>query len=442
MSTLEKTGKTAGDTPAQAPSDDAPTVEELDKKYAEDTPNAEFATLLEESDKQNYREVSTGEKVTGTLREIGESTAFIDFGGRSEASIDIQELRDKSGELKYKTGDTIEAFVASTDSEIRLTFSLRVSSRQLLRHAHQNDMPIAGKVTGFNTGGLVVNIGGLRAFCPMSQIDTGYCNDPASYAGQTHNFKIVELRGRNNVVVSRRAYLEEENRKKADEMRQQLSEGEENRKKADEMRQQLSEGEERTGTITRIERFGSFVDLGGVEGLVHVSEISHTRVENPRSVLKKGEEVRVKIIGLKNLGKKNERISLSIKALEKDPWDTVAERYQSGSIITGKVVSIQNFGAFVEIEPGIEGLIHISQFVSGKRISNPSEVVSVGQEVKTLIREIDSRKKRISLSMRAVEEQDRQTAEVEDMAAFKSKQTQESQSDNAMADALRRAGLA
>ena len=287
MSTPETTRETAGDTPANAPSDDAPTVEELDKKYAEDTPDTEFATLLEESDKQNYREVSTGDKITGTIREIGDSTAFIDFGGRSEGSIDIQELRDESGELKYKTGDTIEAFVANTDGEIRLAFSLRVSSRQLLRQAHQNDMPIAGKVTGFNTGGLVVNIGGLRAFCPMSQIDTGYCDDPASYAGQTHNFKIVELRGRNNVVVSRRAYLEEENRKKADEMRQQLS-----------------EGEERTGTITRIERFGSFVDLGGVEGLVHVSEISHTRVENPRSVLKKGEEVRVKIIGLKNLGKK------------------------------------------------------------------------------------------------------------------------------------------
>ena len=208
------------------------------------------------------------------------------------------------------------------------------------------------------------------------------------------------------------------------------------------MRQQLSEGEERSGIITRIERFGIFVDLGGIEGLVHVSEISHARVENPRSVLKKGEEVRVKILGLKNLGKKNERISLSIKALEKDPWDTATERYREGSVITGKVVSIQNFGAFVEIEPGIEGLVHISQFVSGKRISNPSEVVSVGQEVKALIREVDSHKKRISLSMRAVEESARQTAEIQDMAAFKSKQTQESQSDNAMADALRRAGLA
>ncbi|MDE2701160.1 MAG: S1 RNA-binding domain-containing protein, partial [Gemmatimonadota bacterium] len=170
MSTPETTRETAGDTPANAPSDDAPTVEELDKKYAEDTPDTEFAALLEESDKQSHREVSTGDKVTGTIREIGDSTAFIDFGGRSEASIDIQELRDESGELKYKAGDTIEAFVASTDGEIRLAFSLRVSSRQLLRQAHQNDMPIAGKVTGFNTGGLVVNIGGLRAFCPMSQI--------------------------------------------------------------------------------------------------------------------------------------------------------------------------------------------------------------------------------------------------------------------------------
>ncbi len=423
MNNSDKTPRNA--TPASEAPAKSPSVKELDKEYADNAPSTEFATLLEESDSRNYREVSTGDKITGTLREIGASVAFVDFGGRSEASIDLQELRDESGALKYEIGDTIEAFVASTDGDVRLTLSLRVSSRQMLRQAYQNDIPIKGKVTGFNTGGLVVNVGGLRGFCPMSQIDTGYCHDPASYAGQTLTFKIVELRGRNNVVVSRRAYLQEERRKKADELRQQLS-----------------EGDERPGTITRLEYFGAFVDLGGVEGLVHVSEISHTRVANPRAVLRKGQDVRVKVLGLKNLGKKNERVALSLKALKKDPWDKVAEQYRVGNVVTGKVVSIQNFGAFVELEPGVEGLVHISQFVSGKRISNPSEIVSVGQEIKALIREVNPRQKRISLSMRAVEEEARQTAEVEDMAAFKSKQSQEHQSDNAMAEALRRAGLA
>ena len=427
MNTPDKTQRNAtdapaGETPVAPPSD---SVEALDKQYAADESSAEFAALLEESDRQNYREVSSGEKITGTLREIGPSVAFIDFGGRSEASIDIRELSDPSGALKYKTGDAVEAFVASTDGEIRLTLSLRASSRQMVRQAHQNDMPIEGKVTGFNSGGLVVNVGGLRGFCPMSQIDTEYCHDPASYAGQTLTFKIVELRGRNNVVVSRRAYLQEELRKKADEVRRQLS-----------------KGDEKSGVITRIEPFGAFVDLNGVEGLLHVSEISHARVKHPREVLKKGQEVRVKILGLKNLGKKNERVSLSLKALKKDPWDTVTDRYQVGQVIAGKVVSIQNFGAFVEIEPGVEGLVHISQISSEKRISNPGEAVSVGQEIKALIREINRRQKRISLSMRAVEEEARQTAENEDMAAFKSNQARESQSDSAMAEALRRAGLA
>jgi len=409
---------------AQATSSAEPSIEELDKQYDDDGPSAEFASLLEESGGANHREVNAGEKVTGTLKEIGDSISFIDFGGRSEGAIDTQELRDEKGELKHKSGDTIEAIVSSTDGEIRLTISLRSSSRQVLKQAFENGVPVEGKVTGFNTGGLVVNVGGLRGFCPMSQIDSGYVEDPASYAGQTLTFKIVELRGRNNVVVSRRALQEEENRKKAGELRKQLA-----------------EGQDIKGTITRIERFGAFVDVGGIEGLIHVSEISHTRVENPRDVLQKGQEVHVKIIQLKDLGEKNERISLSLKALAEDPWNAIVEQYKEGSIINGKVVAIQNFGAFVEIEPGVEGLVHISQLVSGKRISNPSEVVTIGQEVKALVREIDRRQKRISLSMRAVEEDAQQTAEAEDMAAFESKQ-QESESDNAMTEALRRAGLA
>ena len=402
-------------------------IEDLDKQYANDGPSKEFAELLAESEqKDNHREVSVGEKVTGTLQSVTDSIAFVDYGGRSEASIEVQELKDEDGELKYNSGDVIEAYVASTEGEVRLTLSMRTSSPEMLQQAKDKGIPVEGKVTGFNDGGLVVNLSGARAFCPMSQIDMGFVEDPASYAGRTLPFKIVELRGRNNVVVSHRAYLEEENSKKADELRKQLA-----------------VDQEIVGKVTRLERFGAFVDLGGVEGLVHVSEISHTRVDSPGDVLQKGQELRVKILELKDLGGKEERISLSVKAMEADPWDKATEEFREGEVVTGKVVSTPNFGAFVELAPGIEGLIHISQLSSGKRISNPTEVVSVGQEVQARVQEINRRQKRISLSMRAVEEDAEQKAAAEDMAAFKAQQETQTSGDagNAMAEALRRAGL-
>ncbi|MCZ6634397.1 MAG: 30S ribosomal protein S1 [bacterium] len=408
-------------------SSDTQNVEKLDKQYADDAPSTEFAALLEQSDQEtNHKEVSVGERISGTLQNIGDSVAFVDYGGRSEAAIDTQELKNETGTLAYQSGDTLEAYVANTDGEVRLTLSLKASSREILRKAFENKIPIEGKVTGFNTGGLVVNMGGIRGFCPMSQIDTGYCEDPASYATQTLSFMITEIRGSRNLVVSRRAYLEAEAAKKAEEIRKNLK-----------------EGAEMTGTVTRIERFGAFVDLGGIEGLVHVSEISHARVENPRSVLQKGQELKVKILALKALGSQNERISLSMKALEADPWDALEEQFKQGDVINGKVVSIQNFGAFVELIPGIEGLVHISQLSTGKRVATPKDVVSIGQEVKAMIREIDLKKRRVSLSMRALEEEAKQSAEAQDMAAFKTKQQEHtSNSDGSMADALRRAGLA
>lgn len=407
---------------------DSQNIEDLDKQYTDDGRSDEFAALLAESDSQSdRREVSAGEKVTGILQEIGDTVAFVSYGGRSEAAIDTLDLKDESGNLKYKTGDSIEAYVASTDGEVRLTLSLKTGNSDVLRQAFENGIPIEGRVTGFNPGGLVVSVSGARAFCPMSQIDTRFSEDPAAFAGQTLTFKILELRGRNNIVLSRRAYLEEENAKQANELRKKLV-----------------EGSEMVGVVTRLERFGAFVDLGGVEGLVHVSEIDHTRVENPGDILQKNQEVRVKILEIKNLGEKNERISLSLKALQEDPWDKTIAQFSEGAVVTGKVVSIQNFGAFVELTPGVEGLVHISQLSAGKRVSKPTEIVSIGQEVKAVIREIDRKQRRISLSMRAVEEGAQQSAEAEDMAAFKSMQKEQTTTDtgNAMLEALRKAGLA
>ena len=406
---------------------DTQNIEDLDKQYTDDGPSTEFATLLSESEKEEtHREVSTGEKVTGIIQDIRDSVVFVNYGGRSEAALDIQDVKDESGALRYKVGDQIEAYVTSTDGEVQLALSLKNSGREMLQQAYESGIPIEGKVTGFNPGGLVVSVGGVRAFCPMSQIDIQFSEDPAQYAGQTLTFKILELRGRNNVVLSRRACLEEEARKQAEQVRQTLV-----------------EGAEMNGKITRLERFGAFVDLGGIEGLIHVSEISHTRVESPGDVLQKGQDVLVKILELKNLGEKNERISLSLKALLEDPWDTVTAQLREGEVVAGKVVSLQNFGAFVELVPGVEGLVHISQISAGKRISKPGEVLSVGQEVKVLVREINRKQRRISLSMRAVEESAQQSAEAEDMAAFKTSQkTQTADAGNAMAEALRKAGLA
>jgi len=203
----------------------------------------------------------------------------------------------------------------------------------------------------------------------------------------------------------------------------------------------LKPGTDLTGKVTRVERFGAFVDIGGVEGLVHVSEINHARVENPRDLMSTGDEVKVRILELKDLGSPKERISLSMKALAPDPWEGVVERFREGEVISGKVVSIQKFGAFVEIVPGVEGLVHISQ-LAGRRVSKPGDVVTAGQEVRARIQSIDRVQRRVSLSIKAVEEEATQVAQAQDMKAFKDKQQVTTQGDQGpMADALRRAGL-
>ena len=402
-------------------------INDLDKRYMGEGPSTEFANLLEqEKHEPEQKTVVVGQKVSGAIQKIDASSAFIDFGGRSEAVIDLQELRTGSGDLLIKEGDNLEAYVASLEGEIRLTKSLKSSNRQAIRDAFESGVPIDGRVTGFNKGGLVVNLGGMRAFCPLSQIEMGFCSEPESYASKTLSFKILELKnGGRNVVVSRRAILEEE-AKAAGKL----------------LREKLSVGDEITGNVRRLERFGAFVDIGGVEGLLHVSEISHTRVNNPGTVIKAGDEVTVKILDMQNLGGKKERISLSIKALQPDPWSEIHETLREGEVVSGKVVSLQNFGAFVEVAPGIEGLVHISQISGEKRIGSPAEVLALGQEVQTRVQQIDRAQHRISLSIRAVAEHAEQAAEAQDMSDFQAKEKElASDAENTMAEALRKAGL-
>jgi small subunit ribosomal protein S1 len=401
-------------------------VNELDKKYVDEKSTNEFAEMLEQdSEKQKQIDVSVGQRISGTIQKIDESAAFVDFGGRSEAVIEIMELKNAEGELTHQVGEQIEAYVSSLEGEVRLTLSLKANSQLLIRQAYENKIPVDARVTGFNSGGLVINLGGKRAFCPVSQIDTQHCEDLASYAGQTLTFKIVEFRdGGRNIVLSRRAHLEAEAREKAKDLLDNLK-----------------VGVEMTSKVTRIEKFGAFVDLGGIEGMVHVSELSYSRVGHPKDVLSTGDEVQVKILELKGLGGDKERISLSIKALLPDPWFETLEKFREGDVITGTVTSIQQFGAFVQVAPGVEGLVHISQLAS-TRTSRPADVVSVQQSVQAKILKIDREQKRISLSMKAVTEDAQDTAETKEIEEFKSKSSAtQGDAESPMADALRKAGL-
>jgi len=341
-------------------------------------------------------DVSVGDRVRGRIISIGEVDAFVDFGGRSEASITATELLDEDGAPRYKVGDEIEAIVASVEDGVLLTLSGRAValSTEMLREAFRNHIPVEGLVKQINRGGFEVVVSGVRGFCPISQIDSKYVESPNEFVGQKLSFRITEWQdGGRNLVLSRRAVLEEQ---------------EEHRR--EELRAKIVEGTEFEGVITRVQPFGVFVDLGGIEGLVHVSELSHGRVENPSDHFARNQKITVKVIKVENLGKAKERISLSIRELLPDPWESEVAKFHEGSVVRGKVVSLANFGAFVELAPGLDGLVHLSE-LSHKRVAHPKEAVSEGNEVDVQILEIDRVKRRISLSLKRLEKADEMRAE-------------------------------
>jgi small subunit ribosomal protein S1 len=290
---------------------------------------------------------------------------------------------DKAELEGLDVGDPIEATVVKTGAEIRVSRKLIKGRASLdsLRGAYESRLPVEGKVTGRNKGGFEVSVAGLRAFCPLSQIALGKIENPDSFVGQTIEFRVTELSddGR-RIVVSRAALLKEE---AAD--------------RAAETRGRIVPGAELTGRVKTLTPFGAFVDLGGVDGLLHVSEMSRRRVTDPKDVVQIGQEVRVKVIKVENDGK---RISLSMKDQEPDPWHDVAERFAPGTEFTGRIVRSTDFGYFVEVEPGVDGLVHVSQLPHG--IKPGDAEVAIGASVQGWVREVDPSKKRLSLSLRAI----------------------------------------
>ena len=334
-----------------------------------------FAEAFEAS--LNFKTPEQGELLRGQIVSISGDDAFVSYGGPSEAVMAAAELDG------LDIGDTVEGTVVKTAPEIRISRKLArgKASLDMLRQMYENRLPVEGKVAARNKGGFDVNVGGLRAFCPLSQIALGKIENADQFIGQTHEFRVTELSddGR-RIVVSRAALLKETAAQKAQETRKAIA-----------------VGAEMEGTVKTITPFGAFVDLGGVDGLLHVSEMSRRRVTDPKEVVTEGQHVRVKVIKLENDGK---RISLSMKDQEPDPWGDVGDRYPVGAQFSGTIVRTTDFGLFVEVEPGIDGLVHYSQLPFGVKRGDDS--IAIGTHVTGWVREVDPSRKRLSLSLREI----------------------------------------
>lgn len=344
-----------------------------------------MADLLDAYEKDKKPRVHVGDKIKGEIIAIGKDTVFVDTGTKIDGVVDIEELLDAERNLNYKVGDTLELYVMSIRSS-GITLSRAISGvggEHILEEAFEKAVPIEGKVKAQVKGGFEIELVKRRAFCPISQIDLKYVNNPEDYVGHSFEFIITKFEeGGKNVVVSRRVLLEQEQQK----IREAFF-------------RDLVVGAVVDGRVTKLMPFGAFVELTpGVEGMVPISEMGWSRTEKVEDILAVGQTIKAKIIVVSG-----EKITLSLKQVSADPWDTVLERYKPGDKLRGKVMRLSNFGAFVELEPGIEGLVHISEMSYRKRVNKPEEVVNPGDFVAVLVKDIDTAKKRISLSIKDAE---------------------------------------
>lgn len=354
-----------------------------------------FEDLLKQFDQahpgSSRGEPKVGDRVRGTLIAIGADHAFVDLGGKTEGRIEVAALRDAAGALTKSVGDVLEVAVTGRDPESGTLLlggqhGHRYHGLEELRQAYAQGSPVQGQVTAAVKGGLEVQMAGLRAFCPASQADIRFIEDLSELVGQRLDFRITKLEGgrRPNLVVSRRALLEEE---------QWL--------RAEAIRAELKEGAVFSGTVTSLKDYGAFVDIGGLEGMVHVSELAFGRVKHPSEVLRVGQPVEVAVLRIEPAqgGRQAEKIALSVRALSRDPWADADLRFPAGTRVEGTVSRLQPFGTFVELEPGVDGLIHVSELRAGRRADHPGEVPKVGDRVRVSVLGVDLERRRISLTL-------------------------------------------
>lgn len=362
----------------------------FDETTTDDAASADLMKMIDDKKQVITDNFTPGTKVSGKVARIGSEYVFVDVRGKNEAVISLGEVTNKDGTLAVAVGDEFSAYVVSNASgETVLSKSLTgrggTAAVQEILDALNNQVPVQGKVTGINKGGLNVKVLGNRAFCPSSQIDIKFTEDINGYLGKTLDFIITRVtEGGRNIVLSRVPLLEVDLAKKIDALA-----------KAAEAKLMLN------GTITRITDFGMFVDIGDFEGLVHISEVSWERAENLAESFNPGQKVECVVLGVeKKSPLRNSKISLSIKQTSDNPWKSVSTRFSPGQSVAGKVTKLMPFGAFVEIGPGIEGLVHVSEMSWVKRVHHPSDVVAPGQQVQVKILSIDEVKKTVSLSLK------------------------------------------
>lgn len=371
----------------------------LETTGTEENDDETFAELFEKSAKRsNWLE--PGQKITARVLKVSAEWIFIDTGQKGEGVVDRKEFLDLDGNITVREGDNITAyFLSSNHGEMRFTTRLGggASGSAQLEDAWRSGVPIEGLVEKEIKGGFEIKLGGsARAFCPFSQIALRRVDNAESLIGTRLAFRITDYaeNGR-NIVVSRRSLLEEEQRRLKDEAQTGLE-----------------EGVTVNGTVTSLQDFGAFVDIGGLEGLIPISEIGWSRVKDVRDVLSIGQQVQVVV---KSIDREKDRISLSLKDTLTDPWDQVAQMYPEGSFHTGSVSRLAPFGAFVTLASGVDGLLHISRLGAGKRINHPREVLKEGESVEVRIESFDRANRRLSLALagvaRAAEEEEATLAE-------------------------------
>jgi len=343
-----------------------------------------FAELFEQSIKDSN--VKPGELITGQVIQVTPDVVIVNAGLKSEAAIPVSQFKDGAGNLNVAVGDEVEVVLESLENgfgetQMSREKAMRVKAWDVLEKAFEDQSIVTGYMTGKVKGGFTISIDSIRAFLPASLVDVRPVRDPSYLEGKELELKVIKIdRKRNNVVVSRRAVVETE--MSADR---------------DELLANLEEGKVVKGIVKNLTDYGAFVDLGGIDGLLHITDLAWKRVKHPSEVLNVGDEIEAKVL---RYDRDRNRVSLGLKQLGDDPWAEIARRYPEGSRLFGKVTNITDYGAFVEIEEGVEGLVHVSEMDWTNKNIHPSKVLSLGDEVEVMILDIDSERRRISLGIK------------------------------------------
>src|ERR687892_157475 len=355
--------------------------------HHEDMDPQEFASMLEAYD-DSFRNMAEGEVVKGTVLKVTESHVVVDVGYKSEGLIPVHEFLDENGNITVQQGDTVDVLLERTeDREGHIVLSREKAEKMKIwdevEKAYAEKKVVIGRVIERIKGGLAVDIG-VRAFLPGSQIDVRPVRNLDALKGQELRMRVIKVnKKRGNIVLSRKVLLEEEN---AEKKKQTL--------------ETLAEGKVLRGVVKNITDYGAFIDLGGIDGLLHITDMSWGRVGHPSELFKVNDEIDVIVL---KYDPATERVSLGHKQLMNDPWSNVIERYPVGARVSGKVVSLTDYGAFVELEPGVEGLIHVSEMSWSKRVKHPSKILTVGDSVEAMVLNIDAENQRLSLGLKQLQ---------------------------------------